>query len=374
MTAIPFLTPRMPAAADVATDVAAIWQSGTFTNSGPVEHLFERALADFIGGEVGVAVTSNATTAIMLASGALMHGDRPHVLIASFTAAAVPLAARWSGFAPLLVDVEPETWQPDAGKAEQFLEREGHNVAGIILTNTFGTANPDIERWEAIATRFSLSLVVDSAAGWGSQYPWGERLGRRGDCEIFSFHATKTMAVGEGGAVATRNTDIVEAINRLKNYGFDADRRSQLAGLNGKLPEVASAIGLRQLATFESRIERRRAVLGCYKSHLEEIGCCFQTAVMQSAPPFVSVALPHGVSRRRVGEALDDSGIGWRAYYNPPIHRQPSFAGVRTLDELIVTEDLADRMLSLPLDDELSEADVVRVARAVARGMDAGQR
>ena len=61
----------------------------------------------------------------------------------------------------------------------------------------------DIDHWERLSDRYEVPLVIDSAAGFGSRYPWGEELGARGACEVFSFHATKSLAIGEGGAVTT---------------------------------------------------------------------------------------------------------------------------------------------------------------------------
>jgi dTDP-4-amino-4,6-dideoxygalactose transaminase len=251
--------------------------------------------------------------------------------------------------------------------AERFIEREGDAVAGILLTNTFGTANASIERWEDLAGRAGIALVIDSAPGFASRYPWDEPLGARGDCEIFSFHATKTLSIGEGGAVSARDHGVIERINRLKNFGFDDEGRSQGLGLNAKLPELGSAIGLRQLEVLDKRLARRQDVLGCYGASLGPLGCRLQAGAMESAPPFVSVTLPSPRQRDTVGRALGAAGIGWRAYYNPPIHRQPAFAGVRSAGALTWTEDLAGRIISLPLDDELTAEDVTGIADVIGQ-------
>jgi dTDP-4-amino-4,6-dideoxygalactose transaminase len=254
--------------------------------------------------------------------------------------------------------------------AESLLEREGDDVAGILLTNTFGTPNAAIEKWEALAHRFGVALVIDSAPGFASAYEWGEPLGARGNCEIFSFHATKTVAIGEGGAIASRDHDFISQINQLKNFGFDDHRRSLGIGLNGKLAEFGSAMGLRQLESLADRMVRRREVLGWYLSGLKPLGCDFQTGVTLAAPPFVSIALESGSQRDQVGAALERADVGWRAYYNPPIHCQPSFEGVRVTGDLVVTEDVSRRIISLPLDERLSSCDVDRVVDVVRNVVD----
>jgi dTDP-4-amino-4,6-dideoxygalactose transaminase len=365
MKPIPFLTPRLPDPALVALDYQEIFAAGVFTNSGPFEDRFAAELARWIGGDVAVSVTANATVSLQLACKTLFHADRPLVPVASFTAAAVPLAVTWSGFTPILLDIEPDSWQPDIRQAEALLARAGDEVAGILLTNTFGTPNATIAEWEALARRFGVALVIDSAPGFASAYEWGEPLGARGDCEVFSFHATKTVAIGEGGAIASRDPEFIARIDQLKNFGFDDDRRSLGRGLNGKLAEFASALGVRQLEVLADRLARRRQVLDWYLSGLKPLGCEFQTGVSLAAPPFVSIALGSQSQRDQVGSALDQAEVGWRAYYNPPIHCQPSFAGVQTAGDLAVTEDVSRRIISLPLDEQLSSCEVDRVVDVV---------
>ena len=367
MRRIPFLTPRLPDPSLVARDYRVIFDSGTFTNSGPFETRFAAELAHWIGHDVTVAVTANATVGLQLACRTVFRADRHLVPVASFTASPVPLAVRWSGYQPVLVDIEPRSWQPDLEMVERLLETEGDDVAGVLLTNTFGTPNPAVASWEELARRFGVGLVVDSAAGFAARYPWGEPLGARGDCEVFSFHATKTVAIGEGGAVASRDPAVIRRIDRLKNFGFDDDRRSADLGLNGKLPELGSAMGLRQLEVLGDRAARRHEVLGWYTAGLGPLGCTLQAGVDQALPPFLSVALGSPDQRDPLCAELDRSGVGWRTYFDPPLHRQPAFANARRAGALAVTEDLAGRIISLPLDDRLSRDEVAAVAGVVER-------
>jgi dTDP-4-amino-4,6-dideoxygalactose transaminase len=224
MQPLPFLKVHMPEPAVVARDYAEIFASGIFSNSGPVEQRFAAELARWIGNDVGVSVTANATVSIQLACRALFPRDRRLVLVASFTAPAGPLAVRWAGYEPVLIDIERSSWQPDPDAAEAFLSRDAGDVAGILLTNTFGTANGAIDRWEELARRHALKLVIDSAPGFASTYPWGEPLGARGDCKIFSFHATKTVAIGEGGAIAARDHALTDDLaSRIISLSLDEE-------------------------------------------------------------------------------------------------------------------------------------------------------
>ncbi len=121
----------------------------------------------------------------------------------SFTFVAVAQAALWAGYRPWFIDIDADTWQPSAPSARAVLECSRDRVAGILLANVFGVGNPQVGAWEDLAAQWDLPIVIDSAAGFGSAYADGERLGGRGACEIFSFHATKPFAIGEGGALVS---------------------------------------------------------------------------------------------------------------------------------------------------------------------------
>lgn len=197
---IPFIRPSFPVPAELAEDFEAIVLANWYTNFGPKEREFARALGDYLGRDLLVATLANGTVALIAAlEVSLGPGMRDrYLLMPSFTFVAVAQAAQWTGYRPWFIDIDPETWQPSIASARAVLEASRQQVAGILLPNVFGVGNPDIEAWEKLAAEWELPLVIDSAAGFGSAYSDGTRVGGRGTCEIFSFHATKPFAVGEG--------------------------------------------------------------------------------------------------------------------------------------------------------------------------------
>jgi dTDP-4-amino-4,6-dideoxygalactose transaminase len=291
-------------------------------------------------------------------------------VVPSFTFAAGPLAIRRRGLQPRFIDIDPVTWQPSLADAEVALAAD-NGVGGILLSNSFGVANAEIGAWEDLAHRHGIPLILDSAAGLGSTYPWHEPLGGRGSCEVFSFHATKTLAVGEGGALASRDLDVIAAVDRLKNFGFDGSHQAITAGTNGKLTELAAAIGLRQMEALPDRLRRRRAVFDAYISRLQPLGLEFQPGAERSALAFVSALLPSRAQRDALVAALDGVGVECRMYYKPPVHRHPVFAGLEGIRPLVGTEDLCSRIISLPMADGLDADAVARIgstAEAILRG------
>ena len=217
------------------------------------------------------------------------RAERRIALVPSFTFAAGPLVLRSLGFDIMFVEIDRVSWQPDFNQVRRFLKRRGTDTAGILLTSTFGVANADIASWEELAADHDVPLVVDSAAGFGSRYASGEVLGSRGTCEVFSFHATKVVAIGEGGAISSTNRELIAEIDKKKNFGFDENRESVSPGTNAKLPELSCAIGLRQLDVLAERIAQRQLTFDLYRRQLAPLGFEFQPSAEHAALPFVSV-------------------------------------------------------------------------------------
>lgn len=365
---IPFLAPTFPDPSVVAEDYAQIAARGVYTNGGPVEARFAAGLREYIGPGACVSVVSSCTAGLELAIRAIFPTGRPLVLVPSFTFAAGPLTILRCGFMPLFIDVDRASWQPSIVHAENVIEKSGRDqVAGILLTSTFGVANAEIDLWEELARRRGLPLVIDSAAGFGSKYPWSEPLGLRGTCEVFSFHATKTLAIGEGGCVASKDPEVVARIDQLKNFGFDQSRVSVSAGLNAKLPEISAAIGLRQLEALPARLELRQAILRGYIEAMRTFPVEFQPNADKSALPFISVLMNSEDCRIAAVGNLQTGGIESRTYYGPPVHRHPIFQEAARGTALPKTEEISSRVISLPMADNLDAEAIQRIVAIVGQ-------
>lgn len=370
---IPFIRPSFPGPAELAEDFAEIAGANWYTNFGPKERQFALALGDYLGPDLHVATLANGTMALIAALCTTFgSGTRDrYLLMPSFTFVGVAQAALWTGYRPWFVDIDPHTWQPCARSARAVLERSRDRIAGILLANVFGVGNPDIGAWEELAAEWELPIVVDSAAGFGSVYADGKRVGRRGACEIFSLHATKPFAVGEGGALVSRDPKLVEQAYNFQNFGFAKSGLSAQLGMNGKLQEISAAIGLRQLVGFDRRLASRRKVLESYRAGLAGENISFQPNAETSSLCFASICCSSPDHKRAVMARLRRHAIQSRDYYNPPQHRHPYFVKnaelVETAD-VAVTDDICSRIVSLPVHDYMSSRDIARVVAAVKEG------
>jgi len=366
---IPFIKPAFPAASEIAEDYAKIVESNWFTNFGPYEREFTKRAAGFLGEDMFACSVSSATLGLLIAIQTLFEqkDNRKKVLVPSFTFAAGPEMLILSGFTPVFIDIDKDSWQPDLNQAEEYIRNNQDSVAGILLCNSFGVGNSSIDKWENMAQLYNKPLIIDSAAGFGSMYDDSQRVGIKGDCEIFSLHATKPFAVGEGGLIVSENQELIERLKSFENFGFNHDKKIEIVGINAKMQEFNAAIGLRQLEGFDSRLTNRRLNLEKYKAKLTPIGCVFQDNDQNSTIPFVSVVT---VSKGLTAVSLDrlvQSGVEARKYYEPLHNQSILMQKSEVLGDLFVTTDIYDRIMSLPLYDSMTEEEIDFITDTIVR-------
>ena len=192
---IPFINPQFPDASLLAEDFEQIKANNWYTNFGPYEVKFKSALEAFIGQSVHASTFNNATSALLAALITIFGkgNDTKYIVVPSFTFVAGPQAIVWCGYKPLFLDIDPNTLQMDANGYNALPEAVKKQVVGVLFCNTFGVGDPNIGAWQTLCKKENLPLIIDSAAGFGSLYSDGSYIGAQGDCEIFSFHATKPI-------------------------------------------------------------------------------------------------------------------------------------------------------------------------------------
>ncbi|CAN5278322.1 DegT/DnrJ/EryC1/StrS family aminotransferase [soil metagenome] len=354
---VPFIRPVFPTAAELSEDFERIAAANWYTNFGPEERGFARAVGEYVGGGRTAVTFSNATVGLI---GALMaslgRGDGTrYVLVPSFTFAAGVHSIQWCGYKPLFIDIEAGSLQPSEPAARAAVGSHGAAIAGILLCNTFGIGNLQIDTWEHLAQEAGLPLIIDSAAGFGSEYAPGRRVGTAGACEVFSFHATKPFAIGEGGAVVTADEDLAARLRSFTNFGFDGASGAVAPGLNGKLQELSAAIGLRQLGRLDAALASRQRTMRRYADQLAGL-VEFPWNLAASSVCFASALFPTPEHRDRARTALTAAGVEVRAYYSPPVHRQPQFESEEQWGSLAETVRAGSGILSLPVHEAMSEA------------------
>ena len=368
---IPFLRPNPPKLSELLDQLAEIEASNIYSNYGPVNTLLEQSLIRQMFAGNGACVTvCNATIGLMLAIrlalGVTPDKGRRYALMPSFTFAATAHAAIWAGLIPLLCDIEPDSWLPAAAAEDELLEKYGDEIAVIVPYATFGN-NLDLDRYSRLSKKHDIPVVVDAAASLGSSNDNGDNFGTGfRQPVIYSMHVTKTFATSEAGLIYCADADIIDKLRSMGNFGFERPRTAMMPGLNSKLSEVAALLALQKLRGFNEIVRHRLELVETYRQRL--VGWTFQRRIGRSdAHQFVSVLPPasHAQSRAHIFEQLAAAGIGFGRYFDPHLAAQPYFSGIAVSGELRETERVASEIISLPLSDFMTAADVSRICKVL---------
>lgn len=337
-------------------------QAGWFSNSGPCHDLLVERLRARVG--TWCTPVASGTAGLAVALQALRREGRRKVVIPSFTFAAVPGAVSWCGLESIFIDIEPTGWHADPVSLAEALDAHGKDVAAVIVGSSFGIP-PDPEQsssWTEICQLHEVPLIVDSAAGFGSVRSDGQPLGSQGDAEVFSFHATKPFAIGEGGLITTGDPTLHEEIRRLINFGFNKLRIvDRPPGINAKLSEVQAATGLAMLDMLDEVLATRRALAAEYTEAFSAARWIVQANSRDASWQFFSVVAPSTDERNAARERCARRGVETQSYYYP-LHLQPAFSQCLRVGSLAVTEEVASRILSLPIFNAMTPPEVNLVA------------
>jgi dTDP-4-amino-4,6-dideoxygalactose transaminase len=366
---IPFLRPSPVPPASYVRYLDNMHESAWYSNFGPLNTRFEsRVLTELFDGSGAVTTVSNATIGLMTAIQAVKRPGAMHAVMPSFTFAATALAAQWCGLQPYFVDCDPDTWCMCPVALSKALAVLGDSVAVVVPYATFGYAQ-DLAPYHRLA-QAGVPVVVDAAPCLGTKAA-GAQFGRDfPGLVVFSMHATKAFAIGEGGLIYSGSAPAIGKVRRMTNYGFDAQRSADMQGLNAKLPEALAAVGLATLDVYPAKIARRMALFSRYVDCFESAGLLDGGWQLQRhrepvAHQFFPVIAPARLSNADIVKQLAEHGIEARTYFAPACHQQAQFAQC-SHDGLGVTRRLAASCLSLPLWETMDDAVPAMVVRALA--------
>jgi perosamine synthetase len=355
---------------DVLAGVEEVLASGQLT-LGPRAAGFEQAVAAHVGVAHAVAVSSG-TAALHLALVGLGIAPGDEVVIPDFTHPATGNVVLHRGARPVLADVDPGTYNLDAGALERALTSRTRLVIAVDL---FGLP-ADYPALEKVLEPRGIPILCDAACSLGAELS-GESPARRGQAAIFSFHPRKILTTGEGGMIVTGNPGLATRLARLRNHGFE--RRGERAafhepGFNYRMSDVLAVLGTAQLPHLTQIIDRRNHLARLLSARLEPLEGIRAPASPEEGvrPTFQSyVAVLHEeVDRGRFIAALADTGIE-STIGTYALHAQPSFRDACGTEpgDVPISWMLAQRSVALPLHPGLSEADIHWIADAVSSAL-----
>lgn len=357
---------------DIAT-VTAILRSDWLT-TGPTIELFERALAQQIGAAHVVAVSSG-TAALHAACAAADIGPGDEVIVPSLTFVATANAVVYRGATPVFADIDGETLMLDPIAARRAVTER---TQAIIVVHYAG-APADVAALRALGP----TVIEDAAHALGAIGPDGP-VGSRSRLAAFSFHPVKLLTTGEGGAIATDSAEMAAVMRRFRNHGLSSDARERehagswqyamtSLGFNYRLTDIGAALGLSQLGRVDVLLRRRRDIALRYLRLFDDAPFLRvpRSDPERSAWHFFPILLEPSalrISRDEFIRALRADRIGANVHY-APVHLQPFYRQRFGTAEgqLRVSEDVAARLVTLPLFPAMTDRDVDDVVTATCR-------
>jgi dTDP-4-amino-4,6-dideoxygalactose transaminase len=342
------------------------------SNNGPLVQEFEQRVADHHQVKHCVAMC-NGTIALEIAIRAL--GLTGEVIVPSYTFIATAHALHWQEITPVFADIDERTHTlaPDAVR-RMITPR----TSGIIGVHLWGRSAA-VEELQAIADQFNLKLMFDAAHAFACSHQ-GSMIGNFGACEVFSFHATKFFNTFEGGAVVTNDDKLAETMRLMRNFGFSGLDNVIHPGTNGKMIEIAAAMGLVNFEAIDQVIDANRRNHQIYRKELAGLTGIEMLYFNESERNnFQYVVLEVGadcpVSRDQVIAALHAENVRARKYFWPGCHRMKPYRDLYPHAGLLLpnTERVAARVVVLPTGTTMDAKMVQTVTQIIRVLVEGGQ-
>jgi perosamine synthetase len=345
--------------------------------TGPKVAEFEEAFAARVGAKYAVSFSSGTAA---LHGAAFAAGLKPgdEAITTPMTFAATANCVLYQGATPIFADVSSDTLNLDPEKVAAKITPRTR----ALLPVDYAGHPADLAGLQELARRHHLIVIEDASHALGAEYR-NRRVGSIADMTVFSFHPVKHLATGEGGMVTTDRADFTETLRRFRNHGISSDARQRqaegqwhyemvLLGLNYRLTDIASALGLSQLKKLDENLRRRREIAAGYADAFQDLGSITLPAVRSGSRPAwhlypIRLKLEKlGVERSHVFRALRAENIGVNVHYIP-VHLHPYYRerfGTRN-GEYPVAEKAYESLISLPMFHSMTDQDVGHVVEAV---------
>jgi dTDP-4-amino-4,6-dideoxygalactose transaminase len=360
-------------------DKQAVYEAleGDYITRGPTVDEFEQAVAEYVGVEHAIAVTSG-TAALHLVGEAAGFSPGDEVVTTPLTFASTAHAATYAGAKPVFADVKRDTRNIDP---EAVREQITDETVGLIPMHYAGQPC-EVDELLEIADEHDLTVIWDACHALGSTWR-GEMAGSHRDAAIFSFHPVKNITTAEGGMVVTNNDELAERVRSLRSFDMDYDppghedepwfQVTEGVGYNYNFTDLQAALGLSQLERIEEFKQRRNGIIDRYEEAFADVTGLQTPTVKDDVDPMwhlyaVEIGEEFGCDRKRFVEAMHAENIYVQVHY-VPLHFHPLFQERFGYErgQFPVTENVYEGLVSLPLYPAMEDSTVKKVVNAVNR-------
>lgn len=340
--------------------VIKIFESGWLTNNSKYVKELSSRLSDYLGVEYVLPV-ANGTLGLQLAFKLLdLKGE---IITTPFTFIATVSSIIWEGLTPVMADIDKRSLTIDPKEIEKKITGK---TRAIVPVHVYGNTC-DIEAIEDIARKHNLSVIYDAAHSFGVTYK-GKGIASFGDISVFSFHSTKLFHTIEGGALTFNDKDLYEKARKMINFGITGPEKIESLGINAKMNEFEAAMGLCILDDIGDIIEERQLIYNKYMEEFEgndELSFPLMNPDGTNNYSYFPVVLKTEKTMLRVKNALEDHDIYTRRYFYPSLDTVFETPGGIPQN----SNEIASRVLCLPIYNGLEIKDVVRITEIVNKSV-----
>lgn len=348
----------------------SIWKSHILTNDGPLnQKLIKKFNKIFKSDNINTFCNGHQALEISLKSLDMKQGGE--IITTPFTFVSTTHAIVNCGFKPVFCDIKTIDCTIDEEKIEPLINE---NTVAILGVHVYGFPC-NVEKIEAIASKYNLKVIYDAAHAFGVTYK-GESILKYGDVSMVSFHATKLFNTIEGGMTVSRDYSTYEIQKKIQNFGIENFTYNYI-GINAKMNEFEAAMGLASIDDLDKIIQKRKKLIELYKEELNDISGILtfdynkkDTISNYAYCPIIVVPEKYGYTRDELVQILEHNYIYPRKYFYPLTSdmncykKDYEYFSKYNLEN---AHNISDNVLTLPLYYDLDEKTVKRIARIIRR-------
>jgi aminotransferase EvaB len=347
---------------EAAMALTRVLRSGYWIH-GPDHKAFEIELSEYLDADFVFGVASG-TDALEIALRAVGCKRDSKVITVANAGGYTSVAAASIGCEIIYCDVDPIKLLMDPETLAGLLSEE---IAAVVVTHLYGNVAP-VKRIRELCEPFGIKVIEDCAQAIGAS-EFGDRVGTIGHIGTYSFYPTKNLgAIGDGGALATNDSEIAQRITELRQYGWTSKYKIDRAGgMNSRLDEIQAAVLCIGLPKLDSMNQLRRRIVEQYSKALKGSNIRLITAFDPGNVAHLAVLqLPETINRNDFQNCMRALGISTDIHYPILDCDQKGLAASRIESQLLNSRRASDSILTIPLFPELSESEVTRIVTALA--------
>lgn len=338
---------------EILESISKILESGNYILGNETVE-FEKRFAEYCETNYAVGVNSG-TDALILSLKALNIGKGDEVITVSHTALATVAAIIATGATPVLVDIEKDFFTIDPSRISSSINSK---TKAIIIVHLYGQP-ADIESVLKIAKANNIFLIEDCAQATGALYN-NRRVGSFGDIGCFSFYPTKNLgAIGDGGMVVSNNKNLIEKVQKIRQYGWDLNRNTNEPGINSRLDEIQAAILNVKLKNLDEDNSKRKFLAERYYNNIKNPAIRLPK-VRENVKHVYHLFVILSENRDVLISKLHKNNIIAGIHYPVPVHKHDGYKNLCIISKegLFVTEEIVSKILSLPMYPELKNIEL----------------